>query len=354
MYADLTGGGNLALSTGRRAHVGITGYGTSVNWLVDGLELDFQEWSRYPFGGPFGAVGVDGAFGAGRFDFFGEVTRSFDSMPDGGGGLAGLLRWVTTFEKYNELETSVRYYDKNFKNPYARPISAADVFEGVRARDEMGLRLRYSARLVERLNLRGNTDLWRAASGGNPDLLVYGRSDLELTHQYGVGLWALYQDKDLGRGGVGQCFETGGDDEFGEEGEPLGCGGEKYQATGRFRYSPTRRYTVTAQYQHELVADERYETRFRQDQSMTVTGSARVQDDLRLRGRARYLYEDISDKAYRERSVWTYLDATYSLRKRDKMRVRYDMYVYLDERDATMQRVPSPEHWFWLEYESRF
>ena len=73
---------------------------------------------------------MDGAVGFGMFDFFAEVTRSFDSMPDGdGGGFGGLLRSVTTFQKQNELEASLRYYDEDFKNPYARPIAAPDEFE---------------------------------------------------------------------------------------------------------------------------------------------------------------------------------------------------------------------------------
>ena len=173
MFAETTGGGNLAFALRRRSHIGVTGYGSSVIWLAEGIDLDFQEFSRYPYNGSFGAVGADAAYGIGRYDFFAEVTRSFDKMPDretpdgtleGGGGFAGILRWVTTFQKYNELETSLRYYDESFKNPYARPIAAPDEFEGVRARDEMGLRLRYTARLKKRLNLRATTDFWRSPS----------------------------------------------------------------------------------------------------------------------------------------------------------------------------------------------
>lgn len=352
MYADLTAGGNIAFSAGRRGHIGVTGYGSSINWLVEGIDLDFQEWSRYPYGGPFGAVGVDGAFGVDRFDFFAELTRSFDSMNDGGGGLAGLLRWVTTFEKHNELEASLRYYDEKFKNPYARPISAPDELDGVRARDEMGMRLRYTARLKKRLTLRGNADVWRAPSDGTTDTLIYARGDVAVTDQYGWGLWGLYQNKDLTQNGVGECFEVSTEED--EDGEPVPCAGEKYQVIGRFRYTPTRRYTLTAQYQHELLADARYDTRYRQDVSGALIATARPTDEVRLRGRIRYLFEDISDNAYLEQSLWSYVDLTYRLRERDHVRLRYDLYVYLDDRMSTAERVPSPEHWLWLEYESRF
>ena len=352
MYADLTGGGNIAYSMGRRGRIGVTGYGSSVNWLVEGMELDFQEWARYPYGGPFGAVGVDAAYGVGRYDFFAEVARSFDSTPDGGGGMAGIFRWVTTFEKYNELETSLRYYDEDFANPYARPIAAPDELEGIRARDEMGLRLRHTARLQKRLSLRSNADLWRTPSDDSLDALLYVRGDLEVTDQYGWGLWAQYQNKDLAVNGTGQCFSVSLEED--EEGEPIPCGGEQYQVTGRFRYTPTPRYSVTAQYRHELVADARYDTRYRQDSSATLIGTARPTSELRLRGRVRYLFEDISDNEYLEQSVWTYLDASYRVRARDLVRLRYDLYVYLDDRARTATRVPSPEHWLWLEYESRF
>jgi hypothetical protein len=68
----------------------------------------------------------------------------------------------------------------------------------------------------------------------------------------------------------------------------------------------------------------------------------------------RYLSEDISDNTYLEQSVWGYLTTSLRLRDRDWLRVRYDVYVYLDERESTQERVPSPEHWLWLEYQSRF
>jgi hypothetical protein len=352
MYADLTGGGNISYSMGRRGRIGFTGYGSSVNWLVEGMELDFQEWARYPFGGPFGAVGVDGSYGFDKYDFFAELTRSFDSMPDGGGGLAGILRWVTTFEKNNELETSLRYYDRDFKNPYARPISAPDQLEGARARDEVGMRLRYTARLKKRLNLRSNADLWASPSDRSTNTILYVRSDVAMTDQYGWGLWGQYQNKDVSRNGVGECFSVSTDQD--EDGEPIPCAGEKYQLTGRLRYTPTPRYTLTAQYQHELQSEARYDTRYRQDASASLIGTARLSEELRLRGRSRYLFEDISDNGYLEQSLWTYLDATYRVRARDRLRVRYDLYVYLDDRASTATRVPSPEHWLWLEYESRF
>ena len=69
------------------------------NWLVEGVELDFQEFARRPFGGPFGAIGVNAAYGSRRQDLFIEVTRSFDSQAGGGGGYGAIAKSVTTLNR---------------------------------------------------------------------------------------------------------------------------------------------------------------------------------------------------------------------------------------------------------------
>jgi len=51
MFNELLGGGNIAYFFNRRSHVGVTGYGASIDWLAGGIDLDFQEWSRLPYGG---------------------------------------------------------------------------------------------------------------------------------------------------------------------------------------------------------------------------------------------------------------------------------------------------------------
>jgi hypothetical protein len=341
LFTEMLAGGNVAYSPTRRSHIGVTGYGADVSWAPDGMDLDFQEWSRLPYGGPFGAVGVDGAIGVGMFDVFGEVTRSFDSMPDGdGGGYGAVLREVTNFRKQNELEVSLRYYDQAFKNPYARPIAAPDEFEGARARDEMGARLRYTARLAKRLSLRATADLWSHPSDESTDGLVDVRADLDLTPQFGVGLWNRYV----------QCLEIALPDDPEEDFDPGLCEGERYQATGRFRFSPTRRATFIAQYQHEYFPDQD-----RQDSAAAFIATARPWDWLRSRARVRYLHEDItSDEMPLEESLWGYVDTGVRVRERDWLRVRYDVVLHLDDRANTQERVPSPEHWLWLEYESRF
>jgi hypothetical protein len=351
MFAETTVGGHVAYAGGRRSRLGVTGYTSAIDFLTEGIELDFQEWSRYPGGGRFGAVGVDGAIGIGKVDVFAEGTRSLDAS-EAGGGYGGLLRAVTSVSKRDELEASLRYYDQDFQNPYARAIAAADEVDGLRARDELGVRLRYTGTLDKRLTLRGSVDVWQTPSTERWNLVSYARGDLAVTDQYGVGLWLLQHDKEIGVGGRGQCFEVSTEED--EDGEAIPCSGQRYQVAARFRYTPMPRYTVTAQYQHELLDDGRYDDRYRQDVAVVLTGSARPSNELTLRARLRYLSEDISDDSYLERSLWSYLEAGYKIRARDWLRLRYDLYTYLDDRMSTAARVPSPEHRLWLEYESRF
>jgi hypothetical protein len=350
MYAEQIVGGNVAYSLDRRTHVGVTGYGAQVDWLVDGIDLDFQEWSSLPFGGGFGAVGVDAAKGIGNTDLHAEVTRSFDGMPSGG-GLGALVRAVTAWGK-NEVESSIRYYDQDFANPHARPIAAPDEFDGLRARDETGARVKYTGEFDKRFRVRSKVDFWTSPSEESKEVSVFVRGDMELNDRITLGAWTQYQDRDLSRKGRDECFE-GEEDDIGPNG-PLSCAGQKVQATGRIRFAPTRDLWLDFQYQHEILDDSKYDTRYRQDVAAVATVTAKLNRDFRLRARSRYLFEDISDKTYLETNLASYADLSYRLRKRDKLRVRYDLVVYLDDRSSTMTRSPSPEHWMRLEYIAHF
>jgi hypothetical protein len=149
-----------------------------------------------------------------------------------------------------------------------------------------------------------------------------------------------------------QCFEVPVDED--ERGEPIPCAGRKFQVTGRAHYAPNATYSVSTQLQWDALDDQRYDDKFRQDLSAWVIGTVKPAEELRMRARVRYLFEDISDNGYLEQSLWTYLDFSYKLRERDTLRLRYDLFWWLDDRANTLDRVPSPEHWLWLEVQSRF
>src|SRR5690606_30854939 len=94
-------GGNVTYFADRRNLVGVTAYGAQMVDLISGIDLDFQEWSRFPTGKKYGAVGANFQFGRDWLDIFGEAAVSFDAMPEqdptltqakGGGGPAAVLR----------------------------------------------------------------------------------------------------------------------------------------------------------------------------------------------------------------------------------------------------------------------
>ncbi|RMG17358.1 MAG: hypothetical protein D6729_08995 [Deltaproteobacteria bacterium] len=355
LFDEYLGGGHLGYEFDGRTSIGVTGYGASVHWLRPEIPLDFQNWARRPYGGPYGAVGIDGTFGLGSVDFFGEVARSFDSMFDGGGGFGGQLRGVVTLGRHRELEVSARYLDTAYANPFSRALSEADLYDGLRARDEAGGRIRYSGVHLDRhLTVRSAVDLWTSLSDGILKGLAYARADLEVSDHWTVGLWLDWGDKDLSRSGRGQCYEGDSSEENPLTGEPLPCAGEKYRALGRLRLQGGSRWWVTLQYQHEFVDDRAYPDHMRQDVSGWLIGVVKPLDGLTVRGRARYTFEDIEDNTRREQLLATTLETTWRATDALRLRLRYDFLVWLDERERTQYRSPSPAHWLWFEVETRF
>jgi hypothetical protein len=357
MYDQALGGANFSWFHARRTHVGVTGYGAAPIWRVEGADLDFQEWASTPFGGPYGAVGADAAWGHRWADLFAEVARSVDSMEPteespGGGGWAGILRGTATW-KDNELELAARYYDTAYANPFARPINAPDEFDGNRSRDEAGIRLRYNGLVADRLSLRSSADFWLQPTEQQPKTLAFVRGDVKATEWFYPGLWLQYRNKDLRSfDSVGQCFEVSV--EFDENGEPIPCGGQQFQITPRLGFKPHKRVSFTTQYQHEWLDDPAYDDRRRQDASAWLIFSTNPWKTLRFRARARYRFEDISDNARLEQSLWSYLEGSYKFANSLTLRLRYDLLVWLDERSSTADRIPSPEHWLRLQLEARF
>ena len=351
VYVEGVGGANISYFWDARAHIGLTGYGAATRWRVKGVRLDFQEFARKPFGGAFGAVGFNAGYGFGPQDLFVEVSRSIDSQPEGGGGWAALLRGVTDLG-HTEVDVSLRYYGRRFANPYARPVSAPDEFEGLRARDEAGLRLRSTSRFNGRHGLRTRFDLWRELSARDVKANLFVRADLALAPGWSLALWSEYENKSLRRNGRGECFEGSlGRDEAGES---IACGGQQIVTAIRLGLATPRTVSISAQYLHEWIDSNSYLDRFQQDVAAVVTMSATVADPIMIRVRARYDFEDIFDTARLEHKLWAYLEAVISLRKRDRLRLRYDVRVFLDRRASTAARRPNPEHWLWMEYLWRF
>ncbi len=370
VFEERLAGANVTYFADRRNAVGLTAYGASLAGLVEGADLDTQEWSRLPTGRRYGAIGANFSLGKGWLDLFGEAALSVDRSPDGagpqegGGGPAAILR-ATATRKRQELEASIRYYGIDHANPYARPIAQGDEFDGQRARDEMGARLRYYG-TSKLWAVRALIDYWYPVSslGGDgvlgrsqPKLDSYVRADVRTTRELRLGLWLRFQDKDLLASGYAQCFETSSEE---IEGEPVPCGGRQLTTIGRARVDLARSLNLTAMLEHQLLDDGQagsspFQDKLRQDVSGWLIALWRPDAKLRVRGRVRYLHEAVNGGRddYRERSVSALLDAALGIRARDVLRARIDVRSLLDGRDATLVRSPNPELQLWLSYEAR-
>lgn len=366
VFQERLAGGNVAYFADRRSSIGVTAFGAEEANLVGGLDLDTQEWSRLPYGAGggaparFGAVGANFSFGRSWFDLFGEAALSFDTMPrpdptltaaKGGGGPAAILRMTAT-RKHEELEVVGRYYSTDYANPYARPISDPDEFDGQRARDEAGGRVRYT-RTSKVFQFRALADVWVTPSTNTPKLDTYARTMVKTTDQLWLGLWERYQDKDLGRGGHDQCFEISYD--VGPTGAPIPCGGRQLTSIVRAHYVPNPKLSATVLLEHQLLDDNtkpEFMNSFRQDLAAWLIVLFKPSNDVRIRARARYLDTALEDDTYLERSLAAVVDTAFRVRGKDLLRVRVDTKYWLDQRSSTLERVPNPELTLWLSYEA--
>lgn len=374
-YDEVLGGANLSWFYDRRTHVGVTAYGADALWRLDGATLDFRRTSVMPYGGAFGAVGADMAWGRRWSDLTFEFARSFDSMSSpsdpsyGGGGWAALLRHTSTISENHLLEVSGRYYDRKYANPHAGSIAQADEYHGNRARDEAGVRLLYRGRLVNRVDLRAMSDVWIQPTEGAWKLLTYVRTNVDVNEWFRPGLWVQYRNIDLARRGIDTTAVNSEleDIDAQEDDRPEACitdstGGTRYdcpiqsgQLTARLAFRPLDgKLTITAQYQHELIQDVRFPDRLRQDGSTFLIVRANPIKTLRIAARLRYVNMDIADETTYEESIWGYFDVSYVFAKMVKLQLRYDLFGWLDERSYTLRRNPSPEHRLRFELEVRF
>lgn len=367
MYNEVLGGTNVSYFIDRRTHVGVTGYGSGVTWLVDGTNVDFQEWQRTPYGGPFGAAGADMSWGRKWADVFAEVAYSFDSIQnDGGGGPAAIVRNTATWSTH-EIEVSGRYYDEKYRNPYARPLAASDQSDGLRASDEAGGRLRYTGFIGERTQLRTYLDIWQDLSADTTRLQTYARGDVQVTPWLRPGLWLDFRSNDVAGRGRDRCYS--GEDEgitglaattdFQSyedflAGDDLGCSGVRYQLRPRIRVDPHKRVNAQLQFQYSWVDRGRYENRFSHDARVVGIVGVNPIDPLRLRLRITWDKDEVSDDTFREETLWGYFQASYRFQTWLQPSLRYDIRAWLDDRVSTSFRRPNPEHWVLLQILSRF
>ncbi|HCF58787.1 MAG TPA: hypothetical protein DFS52_12460 [Myxococcales bacterium] len=353
IYDELAAGGNLTLKHAYNGYVGLTGYYASPSWSMGPeLQLDFQEWSRTPYNGPYGAVGVNGGLTLGSLNFFAEAARSFDSMKDGPGGGFGVVQRTTLSALAQELELLLRYYDAGFANPYSRATAAPDEYDGLRNRNEAGARLRYRGVYSDWV-FNADTDVWfwpedgkYAGTKGTASAAAKARVQFQGYNSVQPWVSLEYKNKDLSNNAdsfvnhrgetVGACYETGEEREGVEGVRP--CSGSFYRAAAGIKIVPLRELSFDVRYQHEWLNDAKHVSDLRQDSVFRATIAYRPIDQLRVRLRARYLFEDTSNDSYLEESLWTYLQVSWMATKQIQASLRYDVYALLDSRENTLAR----------------
>ncbi|MGI5864308.1 MAG: helix-hairpin-helix domain-containing protein [Myxococcales bacterium] len=352
IYDELAAGGNLTLKHAYNGYVGVTGYYASPSWSAQPMELDFQEWSRTPYGGPYGAVGINGGLTLGSLNFFAEAARSFDSMKDGPGGGFGVVQRTTLSALAQELELLLRYYDAGFANPYSRATAAPDEYDGLRNRNEAGVRLRYRGVYSDWV-FNADTDFWfwpqdgkYAGTKGTANAAAKARVQFQGYDRVQPWVSFEYKNKDLSRNEdsyvnhrgetVGACYETGEEREGVEGVRP--CTGSFYRAAAGVKIAPLRELYFDVRYQHEWLNDAKHVSGLRQDSVLRATIAYRPIDQLRIRLRSRYLFEDTSSDTYLEESLWSYLQVSWLVTKQIQASLRYDVNVLLDSRESTLER----------------
>ncbi|MCP3136300.1 hypothetical protein [Pyxidicoccus xibeiensis] len=346
-FQEWAGGGNATLSLSSRAQVGVTGWVARPVWAVDGARLDFQPSARYPAGGGFGAVGLDAAWGHGAVDLFFEGARSFDSAPEGGGGFGALQRTVLSGER-RELELALRYYGRDFANPYGGAPSGPDALEGLRARNELGARLRYLQREEGAWRVRGQVDAWTPptdgavpGSAGTLNVRASARADWLVWPLFQPSLQVELRDSEAGSDAA--CLQ---------EEEADGCSRGRYGLIVRVRSEVADGVTLAAQYGHARVEEPR-QAGPRYDGQAVLDVRLRPSESVRLGGRVAWRDEDLSERTRLRQELRTVVDASWAVFDTVTARARYAWV--LDLKDALGARVPPdpPRHLFQLELETR-
>ncbi|MCP3163515.1 hypothetical protein [Myxococcus qinghaiensis] len=355
VFREWAGGGNATLTLSPRARLGVTGWAARPVWPVEGATLDFKPGARYPTGGGFGAVGLDAAWGLGAVDLFFEGSRSFDSAPGGGGSWAALQRTVLSGTG-QELELALRYYGRGFANPYSGATSGPDLLEGQRVRNELGARLRYLYRNVERWRFRAQVDGWTLPA----DSAVKGTAGLTQLRASARVDWLAWPwlrpalQLEAREAGLGQALACSDTEDSAELEEVPACSrGSRWGVTARVRSELSESVSVAAQSGYARVV-EPGSPRARDDGRASVELKLRPVESLRLGARLQWKDEDLAERTRLRQEVRTTVDLGWTLLPATTVRGRYVWVVDLKDARAAKTPPDAPRHLFQLEVETRF
>lgn len=358
VFDELTGGGHVTFKPNYRFTFGVTGFGAMPFFKQSPMQLDFQEYSRYPSGGAFGAIGVDAHASWKAFNFFLEAAHNFDRRVGGSGGGNGVEQRTTWSPKGNEFELSLRFYDLDFGTPYARPIAAPDQLDGARSRNEAGARLRWLSRFSKDWEFRARADFWvnpfgtPSSPGGVPNLYGLVRMDFNGWAYFQPALWVDIRNRNLGSSEHGSC--ASGTVVY-TEGDAYTCNGDLYRIGARVESAILgKKLRAIVQGTFTWKDDLRYKDDFRTDLLLWFELRSQPTDFLQLRFRTRYQDQAIVDLDYLETNWWSFIEAGWVIGKGTRVAARYDLLLWLDQRASTPNRIPNPEHRFQLDVRAAF
>jgi hypothetical protein len=210
LYREDIVGLNASLFWAKRIHAGFTGWGGHVDKAFD---FDFTN-TPIPNRDYYGALGLDGAYGIGMFDVFGEVALT-DS-----GGLGARAETVVD-QGMVEASVAMRYYGTDFDNPHSRGKSEPDQYSkddsyseydyilsgGDRDRDEVGPQVQVIFDPYGWIRLRAKGDIWHVPSEEITHSYVEARLDIDPIDYVGFDVVAYMRDKDIAVGGHDQDYE---------------------------------------------------------------------------------------------------------------------------------------------------
>jgi len=351
----LLGGANATVHLGPRTRVGLRGYGASTVWARGQRHVDYRPSARIPSGGPYGAAGVDVAWGRRRTDLFLELsyahasTRSLPYLR-----FAAIAGHRATWDRH-AIEWTARAYGPGYENPHAGPIAAADEYEGLRARDELGLRVRYDGRLAGRTGFGGRTgvggrtgfggrlsatfDLWSSWTRPRPQLLAAVRQGWRIGRRTELWIEASFQDRDLRAAGPKHCFEGASAD---------GCRGEATRLLAGLRLTPHPRVSLRASYRHRISGAPDLGG-IRHDGAAALELRARPVDAVRLRLRGRWSHAAMG-RGEGEHLLHAGGSIDVFPGAKTALGTGYDITMRLDAGASE----PNPQHWLAARLELRF
>ncbi|MEL6343368.1 MAG: helix-hairpin-helix domain-containing protein [Myxococcota bacterium] len=214
-YREIIAGTNLTYKFGTRSLLGVTAYGAHQDRdVIDGVEDDLQFVIRRDFPvltDTYGAVGLNGAIGAGIVDVFAEGAVTFT------GGAGGLVKALVN-PPGGELEFSLRHYGTDFDNPHARGLAAADQYLGMRDRNEQGARFKGYYFPIDWLKVQTTVDYWRTLDTQISNLQTYGRLQASPVPFLTWSLYGQITDQNLAARGRGREYGGSFDDLYDDYG----------------------------------------------------------------------------------------------------------------------------------------